>query len=437
MESPTKRPRLDYTSEPNHSEPEDYAELEEDLDDIGLEQARAQNDLRLKSIFEGIFEKYGKDFTEIGDEIDLNTGDIVVNNGHVFTMDEEDDTGEKEELCIFDDDLPASPTGKASGFTVKSLTDFMEAETGGDMPGYEDTVPQNEPITSPLQTGLNLTNSWAEPENEATNLDSDADDDDDLSSMDLVMGVPLNVQNDAKQPNGPRQKEDTGKPVTEKAKPAAETPAQSKNDPFGGPSLPVESLWRAPEIDMPFSTPTISKPAPISSIKSIRPASPPGSGSLWALPKRTTGGARSRSVKKPRASSEKKKHHSSPVVYDWSFAETRDGSESDDPLLEDHQPSPTPKSLAYRGRQQGPDTPHRPIDRDCKTTFSRDDHMSQPQTVVESDIGDGQHDLAVKTQSEAISTVIEADTCGGDKCVLASAWNSAYSPLNVGQESLA
>ena len=39
-----------------------------------LQQQRARNDLRLKLAFESIFEKYGKDFTEIGDEIDLDTG---------------------------------------------------------------------------------------------------------------------------------------------------------------------------------------------------------------------------------------------------------------------------------------------------------------------------------------------------------------------------
>lgn len=78
MEPPRKRQRLSPDC-PN---------------DVELQVARARNDQKLKSLFEGIFEKYGKDFGDIGDEIDLNTGEIVVNKGHVLRMEHEDDTGE-------------------------------------------------------------------------------------------------------------------------------------------------------------------------------------------------------------------------------------------------------------------------------------------------------------------------------------------------------
>ncbi|MCJ1451914.1 hypothetical protein MMC28_002254 [Mycoblastus sanguinarius] len=63
-----------------------------------LHERRAQNDLRLKSIFESIFEKYGKDFDGIGDEIDLETGEIVVDNGHILGMTDEKDAGYMEGL---------------------------------------------------------------------------------------------------------------------------------------------------------------------------------------------------------------------------------------------------------------------------------------------------------------------------------------------------
>jgi hypothetical protein len=66
--------------------------------DQELQRRRACNDLRLKSAFELIFEKYGKDFTGIGDEIDLETGEIVVNHGHVSTMKNEKDPGRVEDL---------------------------------------------------------------------------------------------------------------------------------------------------------------------------------------------------------------------------------------------------------------------------------------------------------------------------------------------------
>lgn len=54
--------------------------------DTDLNELRARNDARLKTTFESIFEKYGRDFSGVGDEVDLETGEIVVNNGHLFGM---------------------------------------------------------------------------------------------------------------------------------------------------------------------------------------------------------------------------------------------------------------------------------------------------------------------------------------------------------------
>lgn len=64
--------------------------------DVDLNKRRARNDFRLKSIFETIFEKYGRDFDGIGDEIDMRTGEIVVNNGHILGMRNERDAGDVE-----------------------------------------------------------------------------------------------------------------------------------------------------------------------------------------------------------------------------------------------------------------------------------------------------------------------------------------------------
>jgi hypothetical protein len=61
--------------------------------DAELEQRRARLDHKLKNTFEAIFEKYERDFEGIGDEIDLATGDIVVNNGHLVEMMDERDAG--------------------------------------------------------------------------------------------------------------------------------------------------------------------------------------------------------------------------------------------------------------------------------------------------------------------------------------------------------
>lgn len=80
MGPPRKRQRLSRKSVP----------------DADLQKRRARNDNRLKSIFESIFDKYGKDFDGIGDEIDLRTGEIVVNNGHLLGMTNERDAGHVE-----------------------------------------------------------------------------------------------------------------------------------------------------------------------------------------------------------------------------------------------------------------------------------------------------------------------------------------------------
>ena len=80
MEPPRKRQRLPRSTVP----------------DADLQKRRARNDNRLKSIFESIFDKYGKDFAGIGDEIDLRTGEIVVNNGHLLGMTNERDAGQVE-----------------------------------------------------------------------------------------------------------------------------------------------------------------------------------------------------------------------------------------------------------------------------------------------------------------------------------------------------
>ncbi|KAI1761250.1 hypothetical protein GGR53DRAFT_39030 [Hypoxylon sp. FL1150] len=54
-----------------------------------LDKGRAKAATRLKSAFERIFEKYERDFTGVGDEIDLETGEVVVDNGHLQSLEDE------------------------------------------------------------------------------------------------------------------------------------------------------------------------------------------------------------------------------------------------------------------------------------------------------------------------------------------------------------
>ncbi|GAB7332043.1 hypothetical protein MBLNU13_g03937t2 [Cladosporium sp. NU13] len=63
-------------------------------DNPDLARDRRANDARLKSRFEHIFAKYGRDFDGVGDEIDLETGRIIVNNGHIARMQHEVDPGQ-------------------------------------------------------------------------------------------------------------------------------------------------------------------------------------------------------------------------------------------------------------------------------------------------------------------------------------------------------
>jgi len=79
MERPLKRIRTSLPEAPE--------------DAIDLQVERERNDLNLKGAFEDIIKKYSKDFTDVGDEIDLETGEIIINNGHLSRMRDERDTG--------------------------------------------------------------------------------------------------------------------------------------------------------------------------------------------------------------------------------------------------------------------------------------------------------------------------------------------------------
>lgn len=58
---------------------------------------------KFKMVFESIFERYGRDFEGVGDEVDLRIGRIVVNNGYIegmrgsdFLVGESEDEGDGE-----------------------------------------------------------------------------------------------------------------------------------------------------------------------------------------------------------------------------------------------------------------------------------------------------------------------------------------------------
>ncbi|KAJ5818199.1 hypothetical protein N7474_003790 [Penicillium riverlandense] len=275
---PAKRPRLSFT--PGSPSPDEVPV------DFDLSTARAQNDQRLKSIFEGIFDKYGKDFTEVGDEIDLETGKIVINNGHLVGMRAEDDPGDQAQEWLFHDAI--------SGFEY----------TGDD-----------DPEARSLEEGENERDLETETGDAPSHFAQEAaDSDDDRESADSLWDSAL-AYKDTTAPDSPIISQDF---------------------------RPKDPLWQVPDIDAKFSTPTTTKRvhfAPV--LNTPRSASPPGAGSLWSLPKR----GRPRTDGRPKTTPSKRKPRAK-RNRDWSFAQTpdADSSESDDPLQE-NQASPTPSKL--------------------------------------------------------------------------------------------
>ncbi|KAI2622563.1 hypothetical protein GGR54DRAFT_599040 [Hypoxylon sp. NC1633] len=99
MEPPSKRLRLgqapydDDDDEANVDElsmtPSQFDARQDPL--YHLDKGRAKAATRLKSAFERIFEKYERDFTGVGDEIDLETGEVIVNNGHLQSLQDENE----------------------------------------------------------------------------------------------------------------------------------------------------------------------------------------------------------------------------------------------------------------------------------------------------------------------------------------------------------
>ena len=103
--------------------------------DAELYEKRARNDLHLKSRFEAIFEKFGKDFSEVGDEIDMQTGEIVVNRGHIDGMAHEQDLGQ----AIDPSSEPLSRHGTATGDLGGSLMDREVASSTVESTAESDT----------------------------------------------------------------------------------------------------------------------------------------------------------------------------------------------------------------------------------------------------------------------------------------------------------
>ncbi|CAG8909827.1 unnamed protein product [Penicillium egyptiacum] len=346
MERPTKRPCLSYT-------PDDDEEVPAEFD---LSAARAQNDSRLKSLFEGIFAKYSQDFTDVGDEIDLQTGHIVVDNGHLLGMRGEHDAGGQPRSWLSQGDLDGPEDPDADDDNTKEEEDefFSVASSPG---GRSSNAPREESPSKQLQTDMD-------------------------TSLDFVF--------------------------TFKASGTAGLSTTTKEEHVSHPTNPITSkpqdpLWAVPDLPPSFSTPTAeTRRSNVGFSPPARSPSPPGSGSVWAVPRPR----KPRTETKPKATpskrrpAAKRKYHSSPVTHDWSFAAVPDGNESDDPL-QDYEPSPTPSKVKIiRGKRHIPTK-----ENDGPSTPSK-----QPDPVIEVDDQEG--GCETRDQEDGLSDArLEGDCC--------------------------
>ncbi|KAJ5817170.1 Centromere protein Scm3 N-terminal [Penicillium robsamsonii] len=341
IQRPAKRPCLSYT-------PDD----EEVPAEFDLPAARAQNDSRLKSLFEGIFAKYSQDFTGVGDEIDLQTGDIVVDNGHLMGMRGEDDGGDQPRPWLSQaemdrpEDLDADDDNNTRGEEDEFFS--MASSPGGRSPH----APDEESPSKQLQTDMD-------------------------TSLDFVF--------------------------TFKASGTAGLSPTTKEGYISHPTNPIpapksqDPIWDVPDLPPSFSTPTTeTRKSNVGFSPPVRSQSPPGSGSVWAVrkPRRPRTETKPKATPSKRRPATKRKYHSSPVTHDWSFAAIPDGNESDDPL-QDYEPSPTPSKVKIiRGKRHistkendGPSTPSkRP-----SFVIEADDPVHDQETVCQT--GDQQDEV--------------------------------------------
>lgn len=190
MERPQKRPRLSLFAD--------------ELPSAELDTARVQNDRHLKWRFEAIFEKYGRDFSEVGDEIDLSTGEIVVNNGHLAGLTEAAET--RSEADESKGDEPLSPTSNLSPARRRLVTNgrsmlramtvapdcddaYFDNESAEDVIESIETIAENAALSE--RHDATMTASDNSDDNNNTDDESDADDEGDEGSVEGIAAAAL------------------------------------------------------------------------------------------------------------------------------------------------------------------------------------------------------------------------------------------------------
>lgn len=96
--------------------------------DYELERKRAKAGNRFQQAMSDIFAKYSKDFSNVADEIDLETGEVVIDNGHLQNMRFEGDVGAEEEEGVLLEDFVDTEEDEEEGVFLGDLIDGEEDE---------------------------------------------------------------------------------------------------------------------------------------------------------------------------------------------------------------------------------------------------------------------------------------------------------------------
>lgn len=110
-----------------------------------LSVKRACADHKLHATMAHIIEKYSHNFEGIGDEIDMETGEIVVNNGHLTRMRNEGDVGGEWE----GDEEDADEGIRLEDLTDKSSDNDREINEAQDSEEDEDLIMKGKEVTAP------------------------------------------------------------------------------------------------------------------------------------------------------------------------------------------------------------------------------------------------------------------------------------------------
>lgn len=286
-----------------------------------MNEARRVNDLQLKSRFEDIFEKFGKDFGPVGDEIDLRTGEIIINNGHLQEMENEQDVGRGlwDDFHPEDDVEPALNSGPSPNGTYSTELASQRAVEDRDGDGHL-AVRQGDSGPRDAHDGQSLDSSRGSHKSDFA-----------VSTSSHIPSCRTSEQFNRHSLGQKARSPHAGADLLNSNRPANSSSAQALE--AGNNREPRPTSLTSPDIDACFTstlhltTPTCKQPA------RYRSPSPPGSGSIWAVPNK----ARRQNHK---ANTQRQ---SKPADPPRGRQISRESPDSDDPLSGHFNFTPTPK----------------------------------------------------------------------------------------------